>query len=199
MVTCQFAGHVIAQIHINGVGRAVCQTLQDLSKIIYLYYIVIKKMSQEQAIINDFEDRTRESWASLADYDTVTALLLYWEEDDLNVKPEVIRLECLLSDDFGFSTSTVLIPSTSPKAELQYQLAAFVKEHSLTKKSLSIVYYAGHADNSNENAPAGYSEWRAYVMPLQPLTLGLQWLQDGARGTKRELVRDTTLTLCCGG
>lgn len=199
MVTCQFAGHVIAQIHINGVGRAVCQTLQDLSKIIYLYYIVIKKMSQEQAIINDFEDRTRESWASLADYDTVTALLLYWEEDDLNVKPEVIRLECLLNDDFGFSTSTVLIPSTSPKAELQYQLAAFVKEHSLTKKSLSIVYYAGHADNSNENAPAGYSEWRAYVMPLQPLTLGLQWLQEGARRTKRELVRDTTFTLCRGG
>jgi len=199
MVTCQFAGHVIAQIHINGVGRAVCQTLQDLSKIIYLYYIVIKKMSQEQAIINDFEDRTRESWASLADYDTVTALLLYWEEDDLNVKPEVIRLECLLNDDFGFSTSTVLIPSTSPKAELQYQLAAFVKEHSLTKKSLSIVYYAGHADNSNENVPAGYSEWRAYVMPLQPLTLGLQWLQEGARRTKRELVRDTTLTLCRGG
>jgi hypothetical protein len=133
-------------------------------------------MSQEQAIINDFEDRTRESWASLADYDAVTALLLYWEEDDLNVEPEVIRLERLLNDDFGFSTSTILIPSTNPKAELQYQLAAFVKEHSLIKKSLSIVYYAGHADNSNEEAPAGYSEWRAYVTPLHLLAVGLRCL-----------------------
>jgi len=119
-------------------------------------------MTEEQAIINDFEERTRESWTSLADYDTVTALLLYWEEDDLNVKPEVVKLECLLKDDFGFSTTTALIPSENPKAELQYQLAAFVKQHSLSKKSLSIVYYAGHADNV-DNAPAGYSEWRAYV------------------------------------
>ncbi|CAG8976207.1 hypothetical protein HYALB_00011138 [Hymenoscyphus albidus] len=73
-------------------------------------------MADERAMITDFEERTRDSWTSLGGYDTVAALLIYWAEDDLNVKPEVERLEDLLRR---------------------------------------------HADNADETAPAGYSEWRA--------------------------------------
>lgn len=118
-------------------------------------------MSDEQAFLTDFEETTRDYWATHDDYNTVNAILLCWEDDDLNVRPEVDRLQELFKKDFNFQTRIYLIPSESPSAQLQFELAAFVKAFSLQKKSLTIVYYAGHADKAEDTSPAGYSVWRA--------------------------------------
>ncbi|KAA8911285.1 kinase-like domain-containing protein [Sphaerosporella brunnea] len=118
---------------------------------------------EAQRIIQDFNDRTRDYWQTGSEYEKVTALLLYWEEDDLNVVPEVDKLRTLFEQEFNFSTATVILPSISPRAELQYELAAFVKKHGLAPRSLIIVYYAGHADPPDAKNPSslGHSHWRA--------------------------------------
>jgi hypothetical protein len=117
----------------------------------------------EQRILQDFNDRTRDYWQTGSDYEKVTALLLYWEEDDLNVVGEVDKLRALFEKEFNFSTATVILPSISPRAELQYELGAFVKKHGLAPRSLIIVYYAGHADPPDTENPSslGHSHWRA--------------------------------------
>jgi hypothetical protein len=118
-------------------------------------------MSEEQVIVADFQQTTRDYWATHEDYSSVNAILLCWEDDDLEVRPEVDRLQELFRHDFNFITRIYTIPSESPSARLQYELAKFVKEFSLDRKSLTIVYYAGHADKIQDTSPAGYSVWRA--------------------------------------
>lgn len=118
-------------------------------------------MSEEQAIVEDFQQITRDYWVTHQDYNSVNAILLCWEDDDLKVRPEVDRLQELFEKDLKFTTRIYPIPSESPSAQLQYELAIFVKEFSLQRKSLTIVYYAGHADKIQETSPAGYSVWRA--------------------------------------
>ena len=118
-------------------------------------------MSEERAIVSDFQQTTRDYWITYEDYSNVNAILLCWEDDDLKVWPEVERLQELFEKDFRFKTRIYRIPSENPSARLQYELAFFVKEFSLQRKSLTIVYYAGHADKVQDTSPAGYSVWRA--------------------------------------
>lgn len=118
-------------------------------------------MSEENLIYDDFNQRMHGYWSHNAEYDFVNALLLHWEEDDLNVKPEVERLEALLREEFNFEARIYPIPSESSGARLNSELASFIKQNSLQKRSLTIIYYAGHADDVDEESPPGYSEWRA--------------------------------------
>jgi hypothetical protein len=118
-------------------------------------------MSQEEVIVNEFAQTTRDYWSSHSDYDTVNTLLLLWADDDLNVEPEVLKLQSLFQEDFKFTTRIYRIPSDNAAIELHYELVGFIKQHSLERRSLTIVYYAGHADNADNKSAAGYSEWRA--------------------------------------
>lgn len=126
-----------------------------------LRHCIFVAMSEEKLIYDDFNERMRGYWTNNADYDRVNALLLHWEEDDLTVKPEVERFEALLKNDFHFKARIYPIPSENSGAQLNLELASFIKQNSLQKRSLTIVYYAGHADDVEENSPPGYSEWRA--------------------------------------
>ena len=118
-------------------------------------------LSREHAINKDFDRITQGSWANDADYDSVNALLLQWVDDDMKVKDEVLKFKELLEADLRFKTTTYCIPSENAAAELNYQLASFMRLHSLQRRTLTIIYYAGHADDVDEASPAGYSEWRA--------------------------------------
>lgn len=118
-------------------------------------------MTDEEAIVLDFRENTGNYWETHSDYDRVTALLIYWEEDDLNVAPEVEGLRDLLEGGFGFSTSTFKIPSKNSRIQLQCELSIFLRQYSLERRSLVIVYYAGHSDSVSECSQLGYSHWRA--------------------------------------
>jgi hypothetical protein len=118
-------------------------------------------MSQEQAIISQFNDATNQYWSTRSDYDSVNALLLYWKDDDLDVHKEVTRLEALFRDDFGFRVDIFPIPTENPQAELQYKVATLVKENAHSDRSLLIVFYAGHSDNLDPGSEPGYGLWRA--------------------------------------
>ena len=116
-------------------------------------------MSEIREIVDEFNRATRNVWT--AEYDFVNAILLHWNEDDLGVQSEVNKLQALLKEDFRFNTNVYTIPSENPGAQLNYELAYFIKTNSLQKRSLSIIYYAGHADDVEEDPIPGYSEWRA--------------------------------------
>lgn len=118
-------------------------------------------MSKEQTIINEFKQSTQNCWATNGDYDEVNALLLHWDDDDLNVEPEVQKLRQLLQVDLNFNPRIYAIPSENAGTQLQRDLAAFIDQNSVSTRSLTIVYYAGHADNADDKGPTGYSEWRA--------------------------------------
>ncbi|KAL8693854.1 MAG: hypothetical protein Q9218_001410 [Villophora microphyllina] len=118
-------------------------------------------MSEEQNFVTEFNKVTQDYWRTHAEYDVVNALLLRWVEDDLNVEPEVSRLQQLFRDDFHYGTHVYSIPSKYPELELRIQLDSFIKTHSLEQRSLTILYYAGHADDADHSSEPGYSEWRA--------------------------------------
>lgn len=118
-------------------------------------------MSDELAIVADFQQTTKDYWATHEDYNDVNAILLCWEDDDLNVRPEVKKLQELFEKDFNFKPRIYPIPSENPSVQLQWELATFVKDFSFQRKSLIIVYYAGHADNDQDTDSAGYVVWRA--------------------------------------
>jgi hypothetical protein len=73
----------------------------------------------------------------------VDALLLRWEEDDLQVQAEIEDLQSLLRDIYGFSTETYLIPTKGSHVKLMSKVLSFVEEHE-SGESLLIVYYGGH-------------------------------------------------------
>ena len=118
-------------------------------------------MSKEKAIIEEFERVTGDCFAKDGDYDDVNALLLHWKDDDLRVLPEVEKFQALLKEQFRFKVRIYSIPSENSGVELNLALADFIKEEALQKRSLSIIYYAGHADDVCEDSVQGYSEWRA--------------------------------------
>ena len=114
----------------------------------------------EDQIIKDFQQQTRGSWCFQPRYDHVTVLLLSWVEDDLGVSSEIGRLQLLFEKDLKYNTEHYQIPSVNSEAELARKLTSFVTEYALSVRSLLIVYYGGHADNTVADA-AGYPAWRA--------------------------------------
>jgi hypothetical protein len=76
-------------------------------------------------------------------YRKVEALLLRWEDDDMDVKYELEDLEEVFKQ-YGFHTEKWLIPSIDSHLELNIQCANFVKKHG-SEDCLIIVYYGGHA------------------------------------------------------
>ncbi|KAF2112294.1 hypothetical protein BDV96DRAFT_689587 [Lophiotrema nucula] len=119
--------------------------------------------ASEEDIINDFKQQTRGFWSLHSRYERVTVLLLSWMEDDLGVAAEIDRLQSLFDRDFHYHTERYEIPSENPGAELANRLTQFVKSHSLSERTLSIIYYGGHASNAGNEA-AGYPSWRARLV-----------------------------------
>ena len=146
--------HPTSQPHLRALFARLAQGFHFLS-------LKTGAMTQELAIIDDFNEVTRNSWESNIQYDDVNALLIHWADDDLDVKPEVLRFQLLLQEEFRFNSRIYAIPSRNSAAELNWELATFVRQHALQRRTLIIVYYAGHADKVDDRCPPGYSEWRA--------------------------------------
>ncbi|MCJ1353934.1 MAG: hypothetical protein MMC33_003921 [Icmadophila ericetorum] len=118
-------------------------------------------MSHEEQIVAEFNQETGKYWSTHADYEQVHALLLYWTDNDLNVETEVLRLQTLFQGDLGFTVKIYKILRENSAMQLQCELSKYVKQNSLQKRSLTIVYYGGHADEIDDSTKPGYSHWRA--------------------------------------
>src|SRR6266516_3644906 len=95
----------------------------------------VKKV--EQAAIAAFPNKNSTR------YSGVFALLLSWEEDDLNVITEIKALKEVFNKLYGFVTEEWKIPSDDSHGELGDRLRKFTKAYA-KDDSLLIIYYGGH-------------------------------------------------------
>lgn len=98
-----------------------------------------------------------EAWDYRFRYNAVHALLLMWEDDDLNVASEVSGLEDTLRNDYRYETSIWKIPSEKPGWKIKAKLIEFLQKND-TAGSLIIFYYGGHA-TANPQQPGGPPLW----------------------------------------
>ena len=145
-------------------------------------------MSRERRVLSEFTEDTQNFWATNGDYDEVNALLIHWAEDDLQVVPEIEKLRQLLQLNLNFNAITHSIPNFQPDIDLQHKLTKFVRQYSIKKRSLAIVYYAGHADNVDKSSPTGYSEWRALSLGISSYICSLLMHWAGRKMGARPLI-----------
>ncbi|KAH8663638.1 hypothetical protein BGZ60DRAFT_516754 [Tricladium varicosporioides] len=92
------------------------------------------------------------------------ALLIYWEEDDIGLEPQVRLLSRVFRDIYHFTTILVLsLPSQHCHLALHAQLHDFLRAHSGPKNVL-VVYYSGHGELDED----GRLIWTAYQRPKAP-------------------------------
>ena len=94
--------------------------------------------------------------ASTHPYTGVYALLLRWEDDDMDVQREITMLSLVLKDYLNFEVEEWCIPSKSSTRALQATLYNFQDLHQ-REDDLLILYYGGHSDYDRR----GRSIWRA--------------------------------------
>ncbi|KAI4250641.1 MAG: hypothetical protein LQ352_005326, partial [Teloschistes flavicans] len=120
-------------------------------------------MSAEAEFSEQFYESSKKFFSERVDYASVTALLLYWEENDVHPETEVDTIRELFERDFGFSSLTFLIPARRAQQELNREISAFVSNYSNNIDSLILVYYAGHGDVDND----GKSVWAAAALVVK--------------------------------
>lgn len=86
---------------------------------------------------------------SRSSYRSVSALLVSWEADDLNVLKEVTKFETVLKAEYNFATNHCILPAKDPETYFIKRLITFRSGRG--EDDLLIMYYAGHADGDNIN------------------------------------------------
>lgn len=94
-------------------------------------------------------------------YNRVHALLINWENDDLQTKNEIEKLQTLFAQKYNFSTESYSIPSDDSHNELEAKLVSTRNAHGKTVTDLVILYYGGHGMLNKENQ----SIWKAWKTP----------------------------------
>jgi hypothetical protein len=91
--------------------------------------------------------------ANLPHYDSVSVLLLLWENDHLDLQciNEVERLRDVFAKSYGYSTKISRIPLVNSETWLYDAFVDCAKGKS--SKDLLIVYYAGHATAIRDRSP----------------------------------------------
>jgi hypothetical protein len=86
-------------------------------------------------------------------YEKVTALLIYWEDDDLGVIKEIDDLKHVMSETYRFDVDTWAIISTKSRYEsLVGKIQNILKEND-SEGNLIILYYGGHAYQEGQSQP----------------------------------------------
>jgi hypothetical protein len=87
-----------------------------------------------------------DSGQNVSRYKNVYALLLYWQDNDLEVEREIENLEDLLKTDFNFQVEQWRIPySSDARFQLTDRLNAVSRSYG--PDDLVILYYGGHGRN----------------------------------------------------
>ena len=120
-------------------------------------------MSAEADFSKEFYQNSQTFFSERVEYTSVTALLLYWKENDINPEQEVDAVRELFEKDFGYTSITFQIPSRRAQQEINREISALVANYSIKLDSLILIYYAGHGDVDNN----GKSVWAAYEFSIR--------------------------------
>jgi len=83
-------------------------------------------------------------------YSRVNALLLSWEEDDLEVRKEIKRLRCVLESKYHYNVYRYESPSRKPDAALKRRVLEFLDDDE--EDILMSICYGGHAKRGNHTS-----------------------------------------------
>ncbi|KAK0636860.1 hypothetical protein B0T17DRAFT_613530 [Bombardia bombarda] len=117
------------------------------------------RAARTQAFVDELEPVWRSQWKtrhSTPRYKNVSALLLFWEDEQLLVKQEVTELENVFSKTYGFKTEIWTIPSSQQSSQLATKVESFVDQNS-DSGNLVIIYYGGHAFREGDSQPTWFS------------------------------------------
>ena len=117
-------------------------------------------MAAELEFSHQFHQNSHKFFSERIEYAAVTALLLYWKENDLGPELEVDAVRDLFENDFGFTSLTVPIPSQHAQQELNKEISSFVARYSNQTDTLILIFYAGHGEVDKK----GKGLWAAYVL-----------------------------------
>lgn len=105
-------------------------------------------------------------------YNKVHALMFLWEDDDLQVHPEVQDLRDVFSTLYNFTTHISIIPSKTPSQHVKNEISKL--RHILNySDNLLIVYYSGHG----HLLKYGKMTWSAYR--------SVSWFQHPQQSSKQ--------------
>lgn len=83
-------------------------------------------------------------------YNQVHALLINWEDDDLDTNKEIDDLQQLFEQSYCFIVEKYSIPSCGSSNKLEMRIFQFRQSHD-DPSNLLIVYYGGHGDKNDAN------------------------------------------------
>lgn len=112
--------------------------------------------SKELIVTDEFKAQSRDFFSERIEYETVNCLLISWLESDVNTR-ELDRLASLFEKDLKYAALKLPLPPKNPQQFLNHQIASFVQQHSSHRRTLIIIYYAGHGDVDTE----GKAQWAA--------------------------------------
>lgn len=114
--------------------------------------------------LREFSERFKNSFPRNANYDLVTALLVYWEDDDLGCEAEVHKLRDLLKETFNYVTKILKLPRRFPDMVLQAEINIVVVNSDKEKKrNLIMVYYGGHGKPDDTRKGSVWSAYRCVL------------------------------------
>jgi hypothetical protein len=111
----------------------------------------------ESQVASDFTQHSAAFFKDRSEYDSVNVLLLYWRDGDLEVGHELTALRTLFGLNLNFLVASYPIPGDgTQQARLHKEIATFVEDSALQRRSLVIIYYTGHCREAE-----GKAQWTA--------------------------------------
>lgn len=112
----------------------------------------------ESKVFIDFAEHSANFFVDRSDYNSVCVLLIYWRDGDLDVRDELIALRKLFRVDLNFRVASYPLIGDGNKQQgrLRREIANFVADFALEKRSLAIIYYTGHCREVD-----GKAQWTA--------------------------------------
>ena len=115
-------------------------------------------MATEKEIATTFHESTRDFFRERIEYKRITALLVRWEESDLNgLVSELETVHELFEKDLGYLVENYQIPLKNSQQELNQHVAEFISSYSRNYDTLIILHYSGHGDEDED----GQAIWTA--------------------------------------
>jgi hypothetical protein len=107
----------------------------------------------ESTITSDFTAANANYFDNRSEYDRVSTLLLSWIDDDLSSTGELLQLRQLFEKQLKYKVVSFALPGDgTQQAKLRKELANFIVEFALDRRSLVIIYYSGHCKEVNQKA-----------------------------------------------
>ena len=102
-----------------------------------------------------------EDWKTHNEYKSISVLVLYFEDSEIDFKNEALQVGGLFAVDFHYAVEYYAIPSDHSHRRLDTKINSFLDDHG-DPDHLMIIHYGGHGDPDDDtDAQAKLAVWAA--------------------------------------